>query len=228
MIDLSLFRERIFSGGLLSMGLWSFGVFGIYFFTALYLQNALGFTPIEAGAGFVPMALIMAVIATVAPRIAERVGNARTVAIGLAMMAGAVAMVSTVGEGDGYPDLLPWFLLYGLGAGLLVPLTNVVLGAMPTARAGVASGVLNVSREVFGLLGITVLGAIMSSRESAITGTAMHRFLEAYQFTLLIAAAIVLVGVPLSLYSLRQARDVSPEPARPAAVTGRPTTEPVA
>nr|BFE84161.1 hypothetical protein GCM10020093_067620 [Planobispora longispora] len=45
MIDLSLFRSRVFSGGTLSMGLWSFGVFGIYFFTALYLQNALGFTP---------------------------------------------------------------------------------------------------------------------------------------------------------------------------------------
>ncbi|GIH72733.1 DHA2 family efflux MFS transporter permease subunit [Sphaerimonospora thailandensis] len=225
MIDLSLFRERIFSGGLLSMGLWAFGVFGIYFFTAIYLQSALGFSPTEAGAGFVPMALVMAVGAVLAPRIAERLGDARTVAIGLAVMAGAVAMVSTVGEGDGYLDLLPWFLLYGAGGGLLVPLTNVVLGAMPAARAGVASGVLNVSREVFGLLGITILGAIMSSRQSAVTGTPMHRFLEAYQFTLLIAAVIVLVGVPVSLYSLRRARTASPEPA---AVADSAVAEPVA
>ena len=49
------------------MGLWSFGVFGIYFFTALYLQNVLGFTPTEAGAAFVPMALVMAVIARLSP-----------------------------------------------------------------------------------------------------------------------------------------------------------------
>ncbi|MFC0861899.1 MFS transporter [Sphaerimonospora cavernae] len=223
MIDLSLFRERIFSGGLLSMGLWAFGVFGVYFFTAIYLQSALGFSPTEAGAGFVPMALLMAVGAVLAPRIAERLGDARTVAIGLAVMAGAVAMVSTVGEGGGYLDLLPWFLLYGAGGGLLVPLTNVVLGAMPAARAGVASGVLNVSREVFGLLGITILGAIMSSRQSAVTGTPMHRFLDAYQFTLLIAAVIVLVGVPVSLYSLRRARTSSLETPEPAAVA-----EPVA
>lgn len=219
MIDLSLFRERIFTGGLLAIGLWSFGIFGVYFFAALYLQNALGFTPTEAGAGFVPMALVTAVIATLAPRIAERLGNAGTVAIGLAMMAVAVAMVSTVGEGGRYLDLLPWFLLYGAGSGLLVPLTNVVLGTMPAARTGVASGMLNVSREVFGLLGITILGAIMSSRQSAISGPPLHRFMEAYQFTLLVAAAIMLVGVPVSLYALRRPRTVE---------TQEPVTERVA
>ncbi|GAA4572003.1 MFS transporter [Planotetraspora kaengkrachanensis] len=210
MIDLTLFRERIFSGGLLSMGMWSFGVFGIYFFTALYLQSALGFTPIQAGAGFVPMALLMAVIATVSPRLADRFGNAGTVAAGLALMAAAIGGLSSVGAGDGYLDLLPWFLLYGAGAGLLVPLTNVVLSTMPTARAGVASGVLNVSREVFGLLGITILGAILSARENVATGAPLERFLDAYQFTLVIAAAIVLVGVPVSLFALRRSRTAGP------------------
>ncbi|GIH33004.1 MFS transporter [Microbispora amethystogenes] len=210
MIDLTLFRERVFSGGLLSMGLWAFGVFGIYFFTAIYLQSALGFSPIEAGAGFVPMALLMAVSATVAPRLAERFGSGPTVAAGLGLMAVAVGGLSSAGEGSHYGDLLPWFLLYGLGGGLLVPLTNVVLNAMPPARAGVASGVLNVSREVFGLLGVTILGAVLSARQSALTGPPLHTFLEAYRFTLLIAAAIVLVGVPVSLYSLRRTRTAAP------------------
>jgi EmrB/QacA subfamily drug resistance transporter len=215
MIDLTLFRERIFSGGLLSMGLWSFGVFGIYFYTALYLQSALGFTPIQAGAGFVPMALLMAVVATASPRLAERFGSAPTVAAGLGLMAVAIGGLSRVGEGSAYLDLLPWFLVYGAGAGLLVPLTNLVLTTMPTARAGIASGVLNVSREVFGLLGVTILGAILSARESAATGAPLHRFLDAYQFTLVIAAVIVLMGVPVSLFSLRSRRaasEATPEP----------------
>ncbi|MGI5154205.1 MFS transporter [Microbispora sp. CA-102843] len=218
MIDLTLFRDRVFSGGLLSMGLWSFGVFGIYFFTALYLQSALGFSPTAAGAGFVPMALLMAVIASVSPRIAERFGSAGTVAVGLGLMAVAIGGLSSAGEGSHYGDLLPWFLLYGAGAGLLVPLTNVVLNAMPPARAGVASGVLNVSREVFGLLGITILGAILSARQSAVAGPPLHAFLEAYRFTLVIAAAIVLVGVPVSVYSLRRNRAAvaSAEPTEPA------------
>ncbi|GAA0406035.1 MFS transporter [Microbispora corallina] len=226
MIDLTLFRERVFSGGLLSMGLWAFGVFGIYFFTAIYLQSALGFSPTAAGAGFVPMALLTAVVATLSPRIAERFGSGRTVAVGLGLMAVAVGGLSGAGEGSGYLDLLPWFLLYGAGAGLLVPLTNVVLGAMPAARAGVASGVLNVSREVFGLLGITILGAILSARESAVAGPPLHRFLEAYQFTLLVAAAIMLVGVPVSLFSLRRAGTAA-APAEPPA-TEPALAEPVA
>ena len=105
-----------------------------------------------------------------------------------------------------YGDLLPWFLVYGLGGGLLVPLTTAMLGALPAGRAGVASGVLNVSREVFGLLGITILGAILSARQTSLVADGakpLTAFLEAYQSTLVIAAAIVLVGVPLSLFALR-------------------------
>ena len=205
MVDLSFFRIREFSGGLVSMGLWAFGVFGIYFFTAIYLQNVLGFSPSVAGAGFVPMALVLAVIATLAPRLEARFGAGRTVAMGLGLMAVAIGGLSTVGEGSSYLDVLPWFLVYGLGGGLLIPLTNVVLGIMPAQRAGVASGMLNVSREVFGLLGITILGAILSARQNAVTGPPLHRFLEGYQFALVIAAVLVAVGVPVSLFTLGRA-----------------------
>jgi EmrB/QacA subfamily drug resistance transporter len=202
MVDLSVFRVRAFSGGLVSIGLWAFGVFGIYFFTAIYLQNALGFSPTAAGAGFVPMALVIAVVATIAPRIEARIGAGRTVAAGLAIMAVAIAAISTVGQGSTYADLLPWFLLYGLGGGLLIPLTNVVISVLPQARAGAASGMLNVSREVFGLLGITILGAILSARENAVTGPPLHRFLEGYQFALVVAAILVAAGIPVSLLTL--------------------------
>ena len=212
MVDLSVFRNRAFSGGLVSMGLWAFGVFGIYFFTAIYLQNALGFSPTAAGAGFVPMALVIAAVATIAPRIEARFGAGPTVAVGLGLMAVAIGAISTVGQGSTYADLLPWFLLYGLGGGLLIPLTNVVISVLPPARAGVASGMLNVSREVFGLLGITILGAILSARQNAVTGPALHRFLEGYQFALVVAAALVAVGIPVSLLTL--GRRSQPQPKR--------------
>jgi EmrB/QacA subfamily drug resistance transporter len=208
MMDLSVFKLRVYSGGLVAIGLWAFGVFGIYFFTAIYLQNVLGFTPTEAGAGFVPMALVMAVVAALAPRVEARFGAGPTVAVALALMAVAIGGLSSVGEGSGYSALLPWFLVYGLGGGLLIPLTNVVVGALPADRAGIASGMLNASREVFGLLGITVLGAILSARQNAVTGTALHRFLEGYQFALLVAAALIAVGVPISLLMLRKERTV--------------------
>lgn len=206
MIDLSLFRSRVYTGGVLAVGLWSFGVFGVYFFSALWLQNVLGFTPVQAGAAFAPMALVTAAVAPVAPRIAGRLGAAGTSALGLGLTAVAVFGLSLVGGEGGYRDILPWFLLYGAGSGLLVPLTAAILGAMPERRAGVASGVLNVGREVFGLLGVTVLGAILTSHRAAALAAGappLTAFLDGYQLTLIIGAAIMLAGVPVSLYSLR-------------------------
>jgi predicted MFS family arabinose efflux permease len=224
MMDLSFFRVRAFSGGLLSIGLWAFGVFGIYFYTAIYLQNVLGFSPTAAGAGFVPMALLLAVVAILAPRLEARLGAGPTVAIGLGVMAIAIAGLSTVGEGSTYANVLPWFLIYGLGGGLLIPLTNVIISVLPTERAGMASGMLNVSREVFGLLGVTILGAILSARENAVTGPPLHRFLDGYQFALVIAAILLAVGVPVSLFTLgRRSRPLTIE--QPTAV--RPAHEPV-
>ena len=206
MMDVSLFRSRVFSGGVAAMGLWAFGVFGIYFFTSLYLQNVLGFSPTKAGVAFVPMALVMAFVAAASGSIAARVGTHRAVAGGLALMAAAVLGMSSVGAEGSLSELMPWFLAYGVGAGLLVPLTATIIGLLPADREGVASGVLNVSREVFGLLGVTVLGAILSTRQAAeLTDGAdpLGAFLSAYQFTLVIAALVVAIGVPVSLYALR-------------------------
>jgi MFS-type transporter involved in bile tolerance (Atg22 family) len=204
------------------MGLWAFGVFGIYFYTAIYLQNVLGFSPTEAGSAFIPMALLMAVMATLAPRLEARFGAGRTVAAGLALMAVAIGGISTYGEGTTYTDLLPWFLVYGLGGGLLVPLNNVIVGVLPAGRAGIASGMLNVSREVFGLLGITILGAILSNRSHAATGSELHRYLAGYQFSLVVAAILVAVGAPVAYFSLRSVR--APEPG---ATLAEPVLEPV-
>jgi EmrB/QacA subfamily drug resistance transporter len=222
MIAMSLFRARAFTGGLLTSGVWSFGVFGIYFFSALWLQNVLGFSPTQAGASFVPMALVMAVVAILSQRISARLGIGPTVALGMTLMGTAIYLLAGVGAHAGYPDVAPWFILYGLGAGLLVPLTAAILGGMPKDRSGVASGMLNVSREVFGLLGITVLGAILTSRQSASTEPPLPAFLDAYQFTLMIAAIVVLAGIPVALHALRTARRAPklPQAAAPAATVG--------
>ena len=79
MVAMSLFRERVFSGGLIALVMWGFGLFGIYFFTSLYLQGVLGFSPTEAGAAFVPMALLMAASAVLSERVSHRLGAHRVV-----------------------------------------------------------------------------------------------------------------------------------------------------
>src|SRR5258705_11302276 len=111
MVQITLFRSRLFSGGTVTMMLWAFGIFGIYFFTSIYLQNILGFSPTKAGLAFVPMALCLAAAASVAGAVYARLGAHRTVPAGMVMMA--------VG-----PDL---FSVLWAGAPLARPVTRVDL-----------------------------------------------------------------------------------------------------
>jgi EmrB/QacA subfamily drug resistance transporter len=211
MVSVSLFRERAFSGGVVAMMLWAFGLFGIYFFTSLYLQDVLGFSPTEAGLAFLPMALCMVVGAVFSPLVARAVGTGRLVGLAMTLMGVGIASVALLGEGASYAALMPSFLVIGIGGGLTTPLTDAVLGAMPTERAGVASGLFNASREVAGLLGITVIGAVLSARQSAaLRGGAvpLDAFLSGYRLGLLLAGALVAIGGLAAWLTLRGTRPV--------------------
>ena len=209
MVAMSLFRERVFSGGLIALIMWGFGIFGIYFFTSLYLQNVLGFSPTEAGAAFVPMALLMAAGAIASEGVARRIGAYRSVGLAMALMAGGIASVSLLGADATFWQLMPSFAAIGVGGGLTVPLTATVLSAMPRDEAGVASGIFNASREVSGLLGITVIGAILTARQGAAVRSghgAVDAFLSGYQLGLLVAAVLVAAGGVAAYLGLRAAR----------------------
>src|SRR6266702_3241698 len=231
MVELKLLRSRVFGGGTVTMMLWAFGIFGIYFFTSIYLQDILGFSPTKAGLAFVPMALCLAAAASVAGPVYARLGAHRTVAAGIAMMAVGLYLFSVLGAGATFASLMPGFVLFGAGAGLMqVPLTNSVLHAQPPERSGVASALLNASREVAGLLGITVIGAILRSRQGdalrhgAAPGPA---FLNGYHAGLLVTVALLAVGAVISYLTLRPATDPSPVPVpAPAPVADTPAPVP--
>ena len=207
MVAMSLFRSRVFGGGIVTMMLWAFGIFGIYFFTSLYLQNVLGFSPTMAGLAFVPMALFLALFASVGGPISARFGAHRTVALGLLLVAAGVYRVSLLGQGASFASLMPGFLLIGAGSGLNVPLTDALLRTMPPERSGIASAVLNASREVSGLLGITVIGAVLRSRQDVALqhgATPSGAFLDGYQAGLLVTAVLVAAGAVVSFVALRR------------------------
>jgi EmrB/QacA subfamily drug resistance transporter len=207
MVQLGMFRRREFSGGTGTMMIWSFGILGIYFFTSLYLQRILGFSPTKAGLAFVPMALCVAVFAAIAPRVQAWAGAHRTVAAGMALMVGGLILFAQLGQHATYTSLLPGFVLFGAGAGLMnVPLTNSVMQSAPSAQAGIASALLNASREVAGLLGITVIGAILSTREAAALRAgagSVSAFVDGYHTGLFVTIALLAVGVVLSYVTLR-------------------------
>ena len=214
MVALSLFRSRVYSGGTVTMMLWAFGIFGIYFFTAIYLQDILGFSPTKAGLAFVPMALSLALAASLAGPIYLRLGAHRTVAAGMIAMAGGLYLISTLGAGATFASMMPSFVIFGLGAGLMqVPLTNSIMHGQAEANAGIASALLNASREVAGLLGITVIGAVLRVRQSAALTQGAHpatAYLDGYHVGLLVTVVLVAAGAVISFLALRR---MQPEPS---------------
>jgi EmrB/QacA subfamily drug resistance transporter len=221
MVPLSIFRYREFSGGSVTMMGWAFGVLGIYFFTSLYLQDILGFSPVKAGLSFVPMALCIAVAATLAPRVTSLIGANRTVSFGMAIMVSGLSLIAVLGQHATFVSLMPGFILFGLGAGLMtVPLTEAVLNAAPPERGGVASALLNESREVAGLLGITVVGAVLRSVEagSLRNGRAgQAAFMDGYHAGLFVTIGVLAVCVVVSYVTLRPRLVVPDATTSPAA-----------
>jgi predicted MFS family arabinose efflux permease len=210
MVALPIFRSRQFSGGTATMMIWSFGILGIYFFTSLYVQQVLGFSPTKAGLAFVPMALALAVFSVIAPRVAEALSPHRTIALGMLVMVAGLVLFARIGADAGYWSLTPGFVLFGAGAGLMnVPLTNSVMEAAPSAQAGVASALLNASREVAGLLGITVIGAVVRSRDTSalhVGASSSGAFVDGYHAGLWVTIALLAAGVVLSYLTLRPQR----------------------
>jgi len=118
-----------------------------------------------------------------------------------------VFLFARLGLNTTYASLLPGFMLFGAGAGLMnVPLTNAVMQTVPQSRAGVASALLNASREVAGLLGVTVIGAVLSTRQSAAlrSGTdPVHAFVDGYHLGLWVTIVLLAAGVAVSYVTLR-------------------------
>jgi EmrB/QacA subfamily drug resistance transporter len=220
MVDLKMFRVRQFSGGTGTTMIWAFGILGIYFFTAIYVQDILGFSPTKAGLVFVPMAIALAVFAGVSALAERWIGGHRTVALGLAILLSGVLLMITYGLHSSFVAMLPPVLLIGVGMGLTsVPLTNSVLQATPHARVGVASALLNDSRELAGLLGITVIGAVLRSGQDAALRTGKspaQAFVDGFHRGLWVAVGLLAVAVVVSYVTLRPGRE------NPSAVLASP------
>jgi len=142
----------------------------------------------------------------------------------MAVMTGGLLLFARLGGGTGFGSLMPGFVLFGAGTGLMfAPVTNAIMESAPPAQAGIASALLNASREVAGLLGITVIGAVLRSREAASLrggASAAQSFLDGYHTGLWVTIVLLAAGVPLSYLTLRhRAGDAA---GAPGAVTAEP------
>jgi EmrB/QacA subfamily drug resistance transporter len=161
MVDFSLFRSRTFLGANFVAFIVSFAMFAMFFFTALYLQNVLGYSPVEAGVRFLPSTLMIVLIAPLSGRLADRVGPRPLMVTGLTLTAFALLLQTRIDVGTGYGLLLPAFVLMGIGMALTIsPMSTAAMNSVAPEKAGVGSGILSMSRMVGATFGIAALGAL--------------------------------------------------------------------
>jgi EmrB/QacA subfamily drug resistance transporter len=166
MLDIRLFARRGFASVNVTALLFSFGMFGAIFFLTQFLQTVQGYSPLSAGVRILPWTAVTMVLAPFIGMLAERWGGKPLVVTGLTLQAVGLAwLAAIVAPGTPYVDMIVPFVLCGVGMTLFfVPLASVVLGTVPSALEGVASGTNAAFRELGGVLGIAALGAVFSSR----------------------------------------------------------------
>lgn len=208
LLDLRMLRDRFLVGGIAAQVLWGMGVNGVFFFTALYLQQVLGFSPVEAGLAFLPLAAALLLCTPFAERAARLAGGAhRSIAAGLALVAAGLLLVAQAGAGAAYADLQPGLVLIGVGSSLTTPLTVRSVEAVPASRTGTASGLVSAAREISGVFGVVLIGIVLTRterdalRDGADPPTA---FLDGYDTGLRLAAMCVSVGALVTLAALRR------------------------
>jgi EmrB/QacA subfamily drug resistance transporter len=220
MLDLRLFRRPAFLGASVAAIALSASLFALLLYITLYLQSILGYSPFQAGLRFLPLTLLVLLVAPIAGRLSERVPIRVLLGAGLGLVTAGLALMTNVAPSSGWTVLLPGFILAGAGSGLTNPaLASAAIGTVDEERAGVGSGVNNTARQVGLAVGIAVLGAIFESRVgAALAGHAdaaarRAAFVAGFDRILWVAAAVSLAGAILALVLVRQRDFVTAPPA---------------
>ena len=162
---LRLFASRERSGAYAARILVVSGMYAMFFFLTQYFQGVSGFGPLEAGAAFLPMTLVLFAMVQIVPRIAPRVGNTRLLTGGLLIALPGMAWLSQIGADTPYfPEIALPLLLLGVGMGTaLTPLTSAAIAGVAPDDAGAASGLVNTAHQLGGALGISVLVTVFTA-----------------------------------------------------------------
>jgi EmrB/QacA subfamily drug resistance transporter len=173
LIRLSIFRIRTLAVANTVLLLVASGLFGMFFFASLYVQQILGYSPLHAGLAFLPVTGGIAVGAGIAQQLIRRAGVRNVALLGVVLAtAGMVALARVPVHGTYAGDLLPGLLPMSIGMGLtFVPITLLATGGVAGNDAGLASGLFNTAQQVGGSLGLAILSTLAASKTtSALNG----------------------------------------------------------
>ena len=161
MLDLSLFRRPAFAGASIVAFSISASFFAMFLYLTLYLQDVLGYSPLQAGLRFLPTTLVSFAVAPVAGRMTIRVPIRLLLGSGLVLVGAGLLAMTTIDASSSWTALVPGFVLAGAGVGLVnPPLASTAIGVVPYERSGMASGINSTFRQVGIATGIAGLGAV--------------------------------------------------------------------
>jgi EmrB/QacA subfamily drug resistance transporter len=218
LMRLSIFRVRTLAVSDLVLLLVASGMFGMFFFASLYVQEILGYSPLRAGLAFLPVTGGIVVGAGLAQPLVRRLGVRNVSIIGIVLAAGGMAVLTQLPvQGSYVSDLLPGLLPMSIGMGLtFVPITLMGTGGVSVDDAGLASGLFNTAQQVGGALGLAILASIAASR----TGSLLHglgphatsaltpaALVSGYRLAFAVAAGMLVTGAVVLATTLR-ARDL--------------------
>jgi EmrB/QacA subfamily drug resistance transporter len=165
MFDLSLFRKPTFSGGAVVAFALSGSLFAMFLYLVLYLQNILGYSPLQTGLRLLAISGGIFVASAIAGRLTTKVPVRILLGTGLALIGAGLLLMRGIDVGSSWTHLLPGFIVSGIGVGLVnPPLASTAIGVVEPRRAGMASGINSTFRQVGIATGIAALGAIFESQ----------------------------------------------------------------
>lgn len=217
LMPLHLFRIRNLAGADLLMLCMTAGLFSVFFFTTLYLQEVLGYTPVKTGVSFLVVPIVIAIAATNVPRLVKKVGYKPILMVAPLIVSSGLFYLSHIPvNGTFWGDVAPGLILLGFGMGAtFISVTIAATSGVPGHESGVASGLLNTSQQVGGALGLAVLTGIATSATASylkdlnllgppshqqVAAAAVHGFHDGY----LIASTFGVVAALIATFVIKQ------------------------
>jgi EmrB/QacA subfamily drug resistance transporter len=207
LVPFRIFRLRTLTGANAVGLLIGASLFAMFFFISLYMQQVLGYSAIEAGLAYLPMALLITFASGLASQLVTRVGFKPVLAAGMLFLAAGLLWFGQVSVDGGFlTDILGPSLLAAIGLGLaFVPDTIAAVSGVEPEEAGLASGLINTSQQVGGALGLAVLATIANSVTNDATGSVPSALTDGFQAAFLSGAGFALLGFVLTLVLIRNA-----------------------
>lgn len=214
LVPLSIFKIRNITGANLTMMPIVAGMFSTFFFASLYLQTMLNYSPVKTGLSFLIIPVCIAISATQIPRLIKKTGYKPILMVAPLVVALGLYLLAHVPlHGSYVHDLLPGFVLLGLGMGAtFVPITIAATSGVSGRESGLASGLLNTSQQIGGALGLAVLTGLSASSAahfarhvaSPSTLTAMEATLHGYHTAFYVASGFMIGAAVVASILLQQ------------------------